>query len=127
MIKKYNFTSQTENRSNTTEESSTSNNANKPAQVNDSQVNMHTFEKRFVIKELGEVDILVKVVETEVLDAILSSTQSLVSDRVEPAIKSDLYCAVPDPDQRHFSRNIERLQMTASKKYFRTQTKTALM
>ena len=70
----------------------------------------------------SEVDGVMTMVETTVQDAVLTAIKKLVIPRVQIAMKSVLASSgrgvdsvVLDSDRRDFSKNIDCLQMTASR------------
>ena len=71
-----------------TGEKVTSNNANHSAPVNDFHVYIHTPERKNTGRVRSEVDNVMVTVKTRVHDAILTAMESLISSRVELAMKS---------------------------------------
>ena len=121
MIERNYHEDQTEGRMSMMEENITRNYTKNSAQVDGSQVEVHTLEKNIVNRVRCQLDSVVTTVETIVQVAILSATESLVIPRVELAMKSvnafsehSVDNAVPDPDQKDFSGNIEGHLMTTS-------------
>ena len=111
MIGQSNHEPQTESRTNTVEENITPNKVNNPAQVNDSQVDVHTLEKNIAHKARSEVDNVMATVETRIQGAILIAIESLVIPMEELALKSvnpsserDVNSLIPDPNQRDFQQ-----------------------
>ena len=91
------------------------------AQVNSSQVDVHTFAKSIVDRVHSEVDAVMTMRETRVQDAILPAMEELVNPRVELAMKSvnasperEIDSVVPDPNQKYFLGKIESFRMIAS-------------
>ena len=98
-------------------------NAGNPAQINYSQVDVHTLEENIVSKVRSEVDNMMTSGETKVQKAVLTAIENLVFPRVELAMKSANAHSgqsgdgnVLEPDQRDFLGNIEGLQMSASRR-----------
>ena len=124
IIGQLNHENHLENRANTDDRKTTSNNTNNPIQVNGPQMDMHTLEKIIVEKEGSESGSLMTLFENRVQDAVfavMTAVEDLLLPRVELLMISvnafsgrDADSLVPDPDQRDFSANIEGLQMTAS-------------
>ena len=75
MIRQSNHETQIESRTNVAHRDGFRIDTNDPAQVNSTQVDIHTPEKNIVSKVRSEVDSVMTAVETRVQDAVLTATK----------------------------------------------------
>ena len=121
VIGRSNHSAEAEGRENMTSSGNFLDNTNDTTQVSYPQVDMHTLKKNFVSKARSEVDSVKITFESRIQDTVLTAIESLVTPRVELAMKSTKESSgrcvdgnVLEPDHRDFSGKIEGLKKAAS-------------